>query len=359
MKDKKLWLCHKELVMENGEVDFKKDRVYKEVEMEGYYLALKDEQGHHHAIAESPEDSEWLQYFTLAYFVESENKEKLCVPIGTKFRTQDGETEYTIAKEGKKKATITWPTNSKGVKYTIKEVNEYFENTDWIVIEDKEESTKEWEILEFKRPDETSPYPIWILLEDGKYNTPESKEGLYELNEMLYGDDSVETGDFIIHKIKRLSDNEVFTIGDMITGATYSTPREIQEFILVHGELEIKQKGGYTKIEYVQKAKSVLFTTEDGVDVYEGDKVYTVLKDASRSFIDRIDACGRKSSKLVYFSTREAAEKWIDDNKPIYSKKQIKDALVNNLEIGYEPYGAISKSEYRDRINRFIRKLNL
>ena len=79
--------------------------------------------------------------------------------------------------------------------------------------------------------------------------------------------------------------------------------------------------------------KQPLFITEDGKGAFEGDKMFYVDIDETaypyswtptQTTINKKQTFrGRKDRDLYLFSTREAAEKWIEENKPIYSKKDI------------------------------------
>lgn len=88
------------------------------------------------------------------------------------------------------------------------------------------------------------------------------------------------------------------------------------------------------------KEKEPLFVTEDGVEIFEGDRyyhvshLYTGWSDplSPKGLINmKIDTYIAAKNGISYiapsFSTKEAAEKWIDNNKPIYSKGDISYAL--------------------------------
>ena len=74
----------------------------------------------------------------------------------------------------------------------------------------------------------------------------------------------------------------------------------------------------------VIKVKKVLFTTEDGVDVYEGDIYWLITGDLSYCGQKAIDK-GRKFGHV--FSTKEKAQEYIELNKPKYSYNQIYDFI--------------------------------
>jgi len=72
-----------------------------------------------------------------------------------------------------------------------------------------------------------------------------------------------------------------------------------------------------TKEEYNAQFKKPLFTTEDNVPIYEGDKYWYCWKDCKAiSVIGEIaiKSSGR-SLGLIYFSTKQAAEEYIAKNK--------------------------------------------
>jgi hypothetical protein len=111
-----------------------------------------------------------------------------------------------------------------------------------------------------------------------------------------------------------------------------------------------KEENLYTMFpEYFEEVKEKLFTTEDGVDIYKGDVCYSVMVDIitwdeydNLWIVKRSDFnCDKKQltkdffkfETQKYFSSIEVAEKYIDENKPMYSKKQIKEALEKSDNI--------------------------
>lgn len=140
--------------------------------------------------------------------------------------------------------------------------------------------------------------------------------GLRHNKHSLYFCSYVDHEDAIITKIKRLSDDEVFTIGDKITGKTYNKPREIIGFKKYALGLYIDLKSGLVKLENAKFHKK-LFTTEDGVDIYEGDDCYFIEKDKSNDFITPTRGRDGKHdfSRFLYFSTKEKAEEYIENRK--------------------------------------------
>jgi len=140
-----------------------------------------------------------------------------------------------------------------------------------------------------------------------------------------------------IHSVKRLSDGEIFTIGDKIkqwgTGS-YSVIEKI--YFNEHRQLSYKLKGikiDFTDIfsELTEKFKSPLFTTEDGVDIYDSNhKLFEVILSNFHLNLDiPLTTCNDSFDKRKdgfpskVFSTKEAAEEYILWNKPCISLKDV------------------------------------
>jgi hypothetical protein len=159
----------------------------------------------------------------------------------------------------------------------------------------------------------------------------------------------------IIYSVERLSDGVVFKIGDNIKGSDWNTKHiarhsdiiskiyipteeEAKGFTFNTGDLVLQTK--ITWQTSIQKAIKIekLFTTEDGVDVFKGDKgpsywgEYPYVNTEDWSLGD----CHSNSSyatNLKYvniikiFSTREKAKEYILRNKPCLSAFEVIDIL--------------------------------
>lgn len=133
-----------------------------------------------------------------------------------------------------------------------------------------------------------------------------------------------------IWSIKRLSDGEVFTVGDKVQ--MFKEKSNIKAFrILDNGEfvIDFENKCATTDLESIQKTKQLLFTTEDGVDIHEGDTFCRVTKD-----FDLWDDTGKvhinyakpeywEKLGIKHFSTKKKAEEYIIINKPVLSVNDI------------------------------------
>jgi hypothetical protein len=141
---------------------------------------------------------------------------------------------------------------------------------------------------------------------------------------------------YVITSVKRLSDGEVFTIGDTIANMCDSKQKI--------SELYVNKNDGkmcvYTSttcrftIKSIKKVKTPLFTTEGGVEIFEGNEYWYVV-----TFQHNIGhewkplnhvADWNGNAELMkpplggkQFSTKEEAEKWVLFNKPCLSINEI------------------------------------
>lgn len=79
--------------------------------------------------------------------------------------------------------------------------------------------------------------------------------------------------------------------------------------------------------EFWEEIEEPLFVTEDGVKIFEGDVFWYIDESNQIILIGHAYAYHGKNRNYVYCSSKDFAEKWIEENKPVYSKKQILDAL--------------------------------
>jgi hypothetical protein len=191
-----------------------------------------------------------------------------------------------------------------------------------------------------------------------------------------------------IYSVKRLSDGEIFTVGDKLHkhGATIKKFIVMNDFLQIisdatHGvvtdnlgwRLENLQKArcplfiteddvtiyeenkkscwvidtdfnlhpypyiGFKTFSTKQKAEEyiaknkVLFVTEDNVKIFEGDTVYYVSSEYNLNihYVNVYQVCGQHSS-VKWFSTKEKAQDFISINKPMYSIKDVEQGLIRS-----------------------------
>lgn len=173
-----------------------------------------------------------------------------------------------------------------------------------------------------------------------------------------------------IRSIKRLSDGEVFTVGDKIT---YNTIKEgsweggdwceIEKYSLNNGGIFINSHylgSPEIKINDWVKAREVLFTTEDGKEVFEGQRVWYVNNDFNIDFYDFNKMSGKDDLKhypemYKYLSTKEAAEEYVLMNKPLLSVKDITDLFcvkgTTTIQIGTDAFTYIIVSKAKSKLS--------
>lgn len=134
--------------------------------------------------------------------------------------------------------------------------------------------------------------------------------------------------EYYISSVKRLSDNEVFSIGDKINfRGLYGNSSEhkydtIKGFELKQdGSLGVRYHNGLVGIEKIQKYKEPILTTEDGVNIFQGDSYYYVNK--NNFYIDFVVSADKKfdskKEDMLDFKHKEKAEEYILMNKPLLS----------------------------------------
>jgi hypothetical protein len=135
-----------------------------------------------------------------------------------------------------------------------------------------------------------------------------------------------------IHSIKRLSDGEIFTIGDNVKSSTCNVPNTILSIELINNKIRVYPRNSFYYLNDVKKVKQPLFKTEDGVDIFESDKTYYVFNDLTHqcnsSFQNKWEVLGgyvqnynfnKGNEYYKVFSTKEKAEEYIVNNKPCLS----------------------------------------
>jgi len=194
----------------------------------------------------------------------------------------------------------------------------------------KEIIGKEYEILSFKINEDI--YSHVIILNKTRKGFMNTLNGLY-----LYEEQLLTNNDYKIYSVKRLSDGEVFTIGDGIKSTEWSK-KDDQDIITnicictedhskVFGNLKPNKIILQTEItwqcnlESAIKVKKPLFTTEDGVDIFEGDTFSIVYSDFSTHYNVTFKNLIKPFCKV--FSTKEKAEEYILLNKPVLTYNDI------------------------------------
>lgn len=167
----------------------------------------------------------------------------------------------------------------------------------------------------------------------------------------------VENNAWHIHSVKRVSDGEIFTIGDKVK--CWDGIKTIERVFLHKSNIDklgfwmIGQTGpdisSYT-LEHIQKTKQPLFTTEDGVDIFEGDTVWHTNLNPNLKIYSSIvkNKTPITTSVKGLYSTKKAAENYIKMNKPCLSLQEI-------TELWYELYNESMKVGYKGYYNELTK----
>ena len=186
---------------------------------------------------------------------------------------------------------------------------------------------------------------IATLNEKGNYSTSYEKLG-WTLHEMLNVGASVKSGQIKIHSVKRLSDGEIFTLGDRAKTITSKGSHDITQFKIKQRCTGTDANGNYTYdgieamwinwekdcggnwLDSTEKVKQPIFTTEDGVGIREGDIYWLVDADFSISMMKALYGCGQYTERK-YFSTFELAEDYVIKNAKLISIEDFNNAIAS------------------------------
>lgn len=137
---------------------------------------------------------------------------------------------------------------------------------------------------------------------------------------------------FVINSIRRESDGEIFSIGDNTTIGIIKQINKQSSYceypIGIIGSvnscaLDFKYINGPNKNKFMlYHSKTKLFTTEDKVNIFEGDTFYWLDKGLNINNSGYSKLIGTPHNTL-YFSTKEKAEGYIYRNKPCLSYDDI------------------------------------
>jgi hypothetical protein len=141
-----------------------------------------------------------------------------------------------------------------------------------------------------------------------------------------------------ILSVKRLSDGEVFTVGDTAMTEGSRGRHTIRQFRLRHkcigkdatgtylyGDLDTiwidwEEGCGGNWLESTVKEKNPIFLTDDGKDIFDGDKVWYVNKrDFYKSYFIASKTQSFFSGTMAYFLTEAAASDYIEKNKVLFT----------------------------------------
>ena len=187
-------------------------------------------------------------------------------------------------------------------------------------------------------------YPeFWkkVIEKDYKILSFKSNEGnIVDLSYFTCEEDFIGNSIWKINSVKR-KDGEIFTIGDRIqyyniTGEKSHTHviSDItiyeNKILLNHNHGTWKSHGDFNK---VQKFKQKLFITNDGVDVFNLDKVFYINGWSDDDILDVLATTASKFTQNKYFSTKEKAEEYVNYEKPYLNNRKVVEILNNSKNI--------------------------
>ena len=197
---------------------------------------------------------------------------------------------------------------------------------------------------------------IYNVLPDGHLllDCPEY-DGIEENPGAITVEDALNSG-HKIYSVERMTDTEIFTVGDK-SKTDYKKEGSVHEI----SSLVLRKKQGIDRkyygqdliwvnwsnneggnwIDEIQQCEP-FFTTEDGVDMYDGDFYYVVYTTKNFSIgnnnatYENIVPKGSNSSPQKTFADLVKAQEYIDLNIPKYSLQDIKNCIVSDGKISHE-----------------------
>lgn len=224
-------------------------------------------------------------------------------------------------------------TKSNGWSHLIEIANQYPEFWEEIV-------EKDYEILSFKQDSKCSD--LWTKFSHGWCRNSNGEAVTYPYTDDEILNNHLTNGiKYNIHSVKRLSDGEIFTVGDNVNysynnekNQTITKKYIIEKIYFIEKERVsfYVGEGLSLGLNSIKKVIQPLFTTEDGVDIYEGDKLSTVLLDTMELYtVNGLAGSNTTPSEnFKYFSTKKAAEEYVLMNKPCLSINDLKNHNIFN-----------------------------
>ena len=183
--------------------------------------------------------------------------------------------------------------------------------------------------------------------------------------EKVYNQESTIEPYWKIYSVKRLSDGEIFTVDDIILvheNEYILDKLYLQNNKLYYDRFDDFSKGSGLFNKSIKKVKQPLFTTEDGVDIFERNNIYwvninTFEKVNCNKYNDDLGEISIKSllskqyeCKATGFSTKEKAEEYILLNKPCLSYNEVLNAAKIINKNAFETLKTLIKSKIKQSV---------
>lgn len=131
---------------------------------------------------------------------------------------------------------------------------------------------------------------------------------------------------YTILSVKRLSDGEVFTVGDRVRVTECGSIKTVDSIAVENISTFLKNGAwilyntGVCHLDGVTKVKQPIFLTHDGKDIFPEDIVWYVNKENFyHDYIKTYPEVKFNSEIRAYFLTKEAAQEYVLLNKPSIS----------------------------------------
>ena len=228
-------------------------------------------------------------------------------------------------------------------KVVMEDIEKVFEVR---VSEAENEKSDYPKILSFLRKDSGNTKLVLSSTSNKYHYENEEQEHEYSLDDMLHKNCCVDTRDFKIYEVQANSDT-IFKIGDRVKYFEGNCEWKIDNFfcrekdgVILARSLDCNDVEDVLTIRNVQP----LFTSEDGVDIYDGDYFHAVQKSTFHIINDCYQYPMDRPDEWILFSSIEEAEKYAENHKKKFSVDDIKTVVdkFNNHEIwkylGFEKY---------------------
>lgn len=144
-----------------------------------------------------------------------------------------------------------------------------------------------------------------------------------------------------ITSVKRLSDGKIFTVGRFVKSIHFDKGQyeSIESFEIKNGYRMVAHTSWVNENPNGQSIEDLIplepiFTTEDGYDVFENDPYWVVFHKTYNLQREKSAHIGSGArTDATFFRERENAEKWLEENKPVFSKKDICKALEDSFNL--------------------------
>lgn len=141
---------------------------------------------------------------------------------------------------------------------------------------------------------------------------------------------------------------DIFTIGDNTNYGIIKRFEKSGDMIRVY--FEDKPINYHVNLKVLEHSKQPLFTTEDGVEIFEGDWYQYLHKHswnistarANKDFYEQ----DKYSDNSLYFSTKEKAQEYTDLHKPCLS--------INDVINQYERHSDWKSKEFKEELIKLI-----